>query len=79
MEQMIILEYNEHDGGFHYNLMEYVSGTRGYKALSLCNVDIASDFSNKYSYQGLSYNEICQRWESYFNSHRNDFLKIGLK
>lgn len=79
MELMILLEYNEHDGGFHYNLMEYVSGTRGYKAVSLCNYDIASEFTNKFRNLGLSYDEICQRWESYFNAHREDFLKIGLR
>lgn len=79
MNEMILLEYNERDGGFHYNTMEYVSATRGYKAVSLCNYDLASKFTNEYRHRGLSFDEICQRWESYFNAHRNDFLKIGLK
>lgn len=76
---MILLEYNEQDGSFHFNMLEYVSGTRGYKALSLCDYALASDFANEYSYQGLSYNEICKRWEFFFNTHREDFLKTCLK
>ena len=79
MEQMTILEYNEQDGGFHYNLMEYVSGTRGYKAVSLCSYALAMNFTSKYNSKRLSYNEICRQWELYYNAHRNEFLKIGLK
>lgn len=78
-QEIMILEYNEHDGMFHYNLLEYVSGTRGYKAISLCNYFLASEFANKYAYKGLSYYEICKKWEEYFNDNRNEFLKIGLK
>lgn len=77
--EMMILEYNEHDGGFHYNIFEYVSGTRGYRAVSLCNYDLASVFASKYSHRGLSYDEICKKWEEYFNDNRNEFLSIGLK
>ena len=79
MDKIFLLEYNEKSGDFHYNLMDYVRGTRGFKAISLCSYEIASDFTQMYRNVNLSYDEICQRWETYFNNHRNEFLKIGLK
>lgn len=78
-QEMMVLEYNERDGGFHYNRFEYVSGTRGYKAVSLCDYNLASAFVNKYENKGLTYDDICKRWEEYFNENRNKFLNIGLK
>ena len=78
MEQIILLEYNERTGGFHYNLMEYVSATRGYNAVSLCSYQLAGMFTEKFRYKNLSFVDICKEWEKFFNEHREDFKKIGL-
>lgn len=78
MEQMILLEYNEKEGCFHYNLMQYVSATRGYKAVSLCSYELASLFTHKFRHKGMSYDEVCAEWEKYFNSKRVEFEKVGL-
>lgn len=79
MEQIILLEYNEKEGCFHYNLMQYVSATRGYKAVSLCSYELASEFTVKFRDAGVSYDEVCMEWESFFMSKRVEFEKIGLR
>ena len=83
-DDMILLEYSPKSKCFHYNRLNYVSGTRGYYAISLCTFELANKFTeapenNDCYTEGVTFDEVCRRWERYFNEHRDDFLKIGMR
>ena len=73
-EELFILEFSERQG-FHFNHMQYVTGTRTFRPVGVGDYDTLSDFTH--TSRGKTYGQVCLEWEQYWMSHRDEFLKRG--
>lgn len=76
IDDLCILEYSETQG-FHYNMMQYATGTRTFRPVTVAGQDRVSNFCATLPRSGMSYEEICRRWEAYWTEHRDEILREG--
>ena len=74
----MLLEYSEKQG-FHYNFLDHISGINGFYAISLCDIEIASDFCATIKEQNLPLQEVLSKWAEYCEQHQYRFLDTDFK
>ena len=81
-DKIYILEYEESGSSFNYNSMQYVTNTRGFRPIAVCQYCLLEPFVRGVedmtrSGRCLSYDDVCTLWQGYWADNRSVFLERG--